>query len=91
MDCLLSGNQSWALNANVPILSTVQKYFSRYGKYNRHYIHDVGAANTKLLLQATDMDVYGHMMIGFDMPNLYFVNNFICEILFKKWNIFNNI
>lgn len=30
-------------------------------------MHDAGAANTQLLLQAAHQDIYGHMMGGFDM------------------------
>jgi nitroreductase len=30
-------------------------------------MHDTGAANTTLLLQAAELDIYGHMLGGFDM------------------------
>ena len=30
-------------------------------------MHDVGAANTQLLLQAAHQEIYGHIMGGFDM------------------------
>jgi nitroreductase len=66
-DCLMPGNQLWAQNAAVLVLSLARKNFLGNGKPNRHSLHDVGAANTTLLLQAAHEDIYGHMMGGFDM------------------------
>ncbi len=65
-DCLLPGNR-WAKNAPLLLLSLARKTFATNGKPNRHALHDVGAANVQLLLQAADMDIYGHQMGGFDM------------------------
>jgi nitroreductase len=64
--CLFPGNKPWSANAAVIILSLAKKSFSRTGAANKHYFHDVGAANNNLLLQAASMDIYGHMMAGFD-------------------------
>jgi nitroreductase len=64
--CLYPGNKPWSANAAVIILSLAKKSFSRTGAVNKHYFHDVGAANTSLLLQAAAFDIYGHMMAGFD-------------------------
>ncbi len=66
VDCLLPGNH-WAKNAPLMLLSLARKTFLANGKLNRHALHDVGAANAQLLLQAADMDIYGHQMGGFDM------------------------
>jgi len=66
VECLMQGNQPWAADAPVLILSLAKKHFKRNGKVNRHAWHDTGAANTNLMLQATHMDIYGHMMAGFD-------------------------
>lgn len=66
LSCLYEGNQSWARDAGVLVLSLAQKNLARNGRPNRHYMHDTGAANTNLLLQAADLDIYGHMMGGFD-------------------------
>lgn len=66
-DCLMVGNQKWANKADVLILSLAQKNFTRTNSFNRHFLHDAGAANTQLLLQAASLDIYGHMMGGFDM------------------------
>ncbi len=66
-DCLLPGNKTWAEKADVLVLNLASKNFEKNGALNRHYLHDCGAANTTLLLQAASLDIYGHMMGGFDM------------------------
>ncbi len=65
-DCLVPENQSWAKNAAVLLFSLSEKNYARNQKTNVHYMHDTGAANTLLLLQALEDGVYGHMMGGFD-------------------------
>ncbi len=65
--CLMDGNRVWAQNAPVMVLSLARKTFDRNGATNRHAMHDLGAANTTLLLQAAELDIYGHMMGGFFM------------------------
>lgn len=64
VELLMPGNQAWAKNANVLVLS-IAKRFLPNGNENRHYLHDVGAANTLLLTQAVEHGVYGHMMGGY--------------------------
>jgi len=66
-DCLMEGNAVWAKDGAVMILALAKKNFDRNGKPNRHAMHDVGAANTTLLLQAAADDIFGHMMGGFHM------------------------
>jgi nitroreductase len=65
-ECLLAGNKLWNDNASVLILSLAQKQFSNNANDNRHAWHDVGAANTLLLLQAVDLNIFGHQLGGFD-------------------------
>ncbi len=65
-ECLVPGNR-WAANAPLLLLSLARKTFAANDKTNRHALHDVGAANAHLLLQAAAMDIYGHQMGGFDM------------------------
>lgn len=67
LNCLMEGNQPWAKNADVLILNVAHKNFLKTNHFNRHYLHDCGAANTSLLLQAAELDIYGHMMGGFHM------------------------
>ena len=38
----------------------------RNGQLNHSRLHDLGLANAQLLMQATSMDIYGHLMGGFD-------------------------
>lgn len=64
--CLAGGNQPWAKNAAVLILSLCRNQFVTNQQTNFHALYDVGAANTVLLLQATTMGIYGHIMGGFD-------------------------
>jgi nitroreductase len=63
--CLLPGNQPWAKNAAVLIAVLAEKKMAN-GGINKSAIHDVGAANATLMLQATSMGIYGHVMAGFD-------------------------
>jgi len=64
--CLLPGNQSWARDAAALLLCTVKKNFSSNDAPNRHAMHDTGMANAFLVLQATGMDIYSHIMGGYD-------------------------
>jgi len=66
LSCINPGNQAWAKNASVLLLSSASTVFSRHGKANRHALHDTGAANSYLLLEAIRRDIYGHAMAGFD-------------------------
>lgn len=69
-NCLLPGNQPWAKEAAVLLLSSAKKNFERNGSANRHALHDTGMANAFLMLQATDMKIYGHIMGGYDPAKL---------------------
>ncbi len=69
-ECLLIGNQPWAKNAAALVLCTAKKNFSKNGAPNRHASHDTGMANAFLMLQATQMRIYGHIMAGYDPAKL---------------------
>jgi len=64
--CLVEGNQGWAKNAPLLILSVGRKEFGRNGKPNRHWAHDTGAATLSLVLQAEALGLRAHQMSGFD-------------------------
>ena len=64
-DCLMAGNLPWTKNAAVLMAVLAHKKLDN-GHENRAAKHDVGAANTTLMLQATSMGIYGHVMGGFD-------------------------
>lgn len=66
VSCLLPGNEPWAKNAAVLILSVARTSFVSNGKPNRHAMYDTGAANATLMLQATSHGILGHQMGGFD-------------------------
>ncbi len=66
LDCLVPGNQSWARQAPVLMLSVAKLAFDRNGKPNRHAYHDVGQAAAQLVLQATALGLVAHQMAGFD-------------------------
>ena len=66
LDCLLPGNQPWARNAPVLIISLLKTHFDN-GTLNRTGMHDVGAANATLALEATALGLATHFMGGFDM------------------------
>ncbi len=66
-DCLSTGNQVWARNAPVLMLSLAMGRLSRNGKLNRWAQHDVGAASENLCLQAAAMGLLAHQMGGFDV------------------------
>jgi len=64
VSCLFEGNVAWASQA--PVLGVaVAKILRDPGKPNRHAFHDVGLALQNLVIQATALDLYVHMMGGF--------------------------
>lgn len=70
LDCLVVGNQAWAKSAPVLMATMVKRNLSQTGQPNHWATHDLGLANAQLLLQAADLDIYGHMMAGFDKDKL---------------------
>lgn len=67
MDCLNPGNSIWAEKVDLIVMSVARKKFSRNDKPNRHALHDTGAANVLLALQAAEMGLQAHQMGGFDI------------------------
>jgi len=65
---LAEGNQKWAKDASVLVLSIAQVEYTFNDKpYNNTYAwHDTGMANAHLMLQATSMGLLTHPMGGFD-------------------------
>jgi nitroreductase len=66
-NCLVEGNQRWAVHAPVLILSVARMQFEDDGKPNRHAFHDIGSATENLVLQATASGLVAHQMAGFDI------------------------
>lgn len=65
-DTLAPGNQVWAKNAPVLILSVARKHFAQNGHANRHSWHDTGAAMANFGVQITALGLHSHSMAGFD-------------------------
>jgi len=65
-NCLVPGNSIWAKEADVMIAVVARKTFDANGTTNEYAMYDVGAANYGLLLQAQTMNIYGHIMAGFN-------------------------
>lgn len=64
---LLTGNNpEWAKNAQVLIISVVKKQYDYKNRVNRSALHDLGAANVSLAIQAAEMGLQVHQMAGFD-------------------------
>lgn len=70
LGCLSRGNQSWAKNAAVLMIS-LAKIERDPGKPNFWCRHDLGAANMLLALQATAMGFFAHPMGGFDASRIH--------------------
>jgi nitroreductase len=68
LSILAEGNQEWARNAPVLMLTVAKLHFERNGKENRHAFHDVGASAASLAIQAATLDLFVHQMAGFDVP-----------------------
>ncbi|WP_009630512.1 nitroreductase family protein [Synechocystis sp. PCC 7509] len=68
LSILAEGNQEWARNAPVLMLTVAKLHFERNGVENRHAFHDVGASSASLAIQAAALDLFVHQMAGFDVP-----------------------
>ena len=70
LGCLMEGNQSWAKNAGVLILTVAKETFTRNDRPNRSAFHDVGLAAGNLSLQATDLGLRVHQMAGIEVDKI---------------------
>ena len=64
LGCLVEGNQVWAKNAGVLILTVAHTTFTRNDRPNRVALHDIGLAAATLTLQATALGLCVHQMAG---------------------------
>lgn len=65
-DCLDEGNQKWANSAQVLMVSAMKTHYDFQNRPNGKALHDVGAANVSLAIQAAEMGLQVHQMGGFD-------------------------
>ncbi|THK40669.1 nitroreductase [Methylophaga sp. SB9B] len=70
LECLSPGNQTWAVNAPLLIVTASQAKFTHNGLENRWNGYDTGAASLNLCLQATAVGLMSHQMGGFDADKL---------------------
>ncbi|MCS7003989.1 MAG: nitroreductase family protein [Cytophagales bacterium] len=71
VDCLVEGNQAWAKNAAVLVLILAKTHHEKGNVPNKYAWYDVGAATTQMLIQAASMNIYGHIMGGFEPKKVY--------------------
>lgn len=64
--CLNPANAVWAHHASVLIIASIKTTFTSNQKPNGSALHDLGLANQNLILQAQSIDIYSHVMGGFD-------------------------
>jgi nitroreductase len=62
---LMDMNAAWARNAPVLAISVARKTFKHNGAPNPVALHDVGAANAQLTMEATSRGLLVHQMAGF--------------------------
>lgn len=63
---LMGINPGWAKNAQVLIISVAKLNYDYKNTPNNNAIHDIGAANVSLAIQAAEMGLQVHQMAGFD-------------------------
>lgn len=66
LSTLAEGNQIWAKEAPVLMLSIAERNSARSGKPNRVALYDVGQAMAHLTFEAASRGLYVHQMGGFD-------------------------
>ena len=66
VDLLTGNNPVWAKEAQLLIVSVMKKIFDHKNRPNGKALHDVGAANISIGIQAAEMGLQAHPMGGFD-------------------------
>ena len=66
LSILVPGNQEWAKNASLLIISTAKTHVTRNGSENFYALHDTALAEANLVFQAESMGLSTHIMGGFD-------------------------
>lgn len=66
VDILTGTNPVWAKHAQVLIISVVKKNYDYHNRPNKNALHDLGAANISIAIQAAEMGLQVHQMGGFD-------------------------
>ena len=66
LDCLVPGNQTWARDASLLIVTVTKRTFDHNGKPNVCAEHDIGLTACQLVLQATALGLATHQMAGIE-------------------------
>lgn len=66
VEILTGNNPGWAIEAQVLMISVMKKNFEYKNRPNGKALHDVGAANVSIAIQAAEMGLQVHQMGGFD-------------------------
>lgn len=67
IDLLTGNNPGWAKEAQLLIISVMKKNFDYKNRPNGKALHDMGAANISIGIQASEMGMQAHPMGGFDI------------------------
>ncbi|TWV98720.1 nitroreductase family protein [Chitinophaga pinensis] len=67
---LAPGNQPWAKNAAALVATIGIRETPDTQQKNHYFMHDVGMATSFMLLQALNMEVYAHVMAGFNKQHI---------------------
>ena len=70
LDCLVPGNQVWARNASLLILTVTKQTFDHNNSPNSCCVHDIGLAACQLVLQATELGYATHQMAGIEADKI---------------------
>ena len=70
LSCLMEGNQVWAKQASVLMISIAKMTFGHNGESNRHAFHDVGLAVGNLVFEATARGIGVHQMGGIHLDKI---------------------
>jgi nitroreductase len=69
-DTLIESNQTWVKKVPVLLVSLAKKTHIKNGTANRFALHDTGAANISLALEAGAIGLMAHQMGGYDYNKL---------------------
>ena len=66
VEILTGNNPGWAKEAQLLIISVLKKNLDYKNRPNGKALHDIGAANISIAIQASEMGFQAHQMGGFD-------------------------
>lgn len=66
VDILTGNNPDWTKEAQLFIISVLKKNLDYKNRSNGKALHDIGAANVSIAIQASEMGLQVHQMGGFD-------------------------